>query len=137
MSLYIPSLANDDFGPFVQGLADNFSQLNTILGTVERIPPTWQNGWTSRGSARICRDGFGNVWLEGGMGDGVVGETAFVLPVGFRPSTQREFVVSGFGNKMARLTVGTSGGVVLSGFYNDDNSANNVVYFSNVTFTTK
>lgn len=31
MSLYIPSLANDEFGPFVQGLADNFGELEGSL----------------------------------------------------------------------------------------------------------
>ena len=30
MSLYIPNLANDEFGPFVQGLTDNFNKLNFV-----------------------------------------------------------------------------------------------------------
>ena len=37
MSLYIPDLSTDEFGPFVQGLADNFSKIESDVANWVRV----------------------------------------------------------------------------------------------------
>lgn len=78
--------------------------------------PAFQNSWTNDTSsyptAAFYKDPMGRVHLKGQVTGGVSGNSAFVLPVGYRPSTLLVFPAYNFsGNTIARIYV-TSVGTV-------------------------
>ena len=74
------------------------------FSTVARVPAwnavsSFSNSWVSVGApyhpVGFHRDVFGVVRLRGRLGSGSTGNTAFTLPVNFRPGATQGFAVSG------------------------------------------
>ena len=77
------------------------------------IIPTLVNSWVERSPYTVSyfKDQFGMVILRGMVKDGVVGQWAFILPVGYRPSIDQVFIVNGgsFSNSFAKIIITTIG----------------------------
>ncbi len=95
--------------------------------------PTFQNSWVNYGSgwreAGFWRDPFGVVHLRGLIASGTIGQTAFTLPPGFRPSASEVFATVS-NNLLGRVSVLSGGAVVC------DVGSNVWLSLSGITFRT-
>lgn len=75
------------------------------------------NGWTNYGSgynnAGFMKDSDGFVHLKGLIRNGTVGQTAFILPVGYRPSSRPLIGTITSSLNVGRIDIQTSGAVTM------------------------
>lgn len=96
------------------------------------ITPTLVNGWVAVDTARTPKyrkDNFGKVCLKGMAANGVVGQTIFTLPTGYRP-LQNMVVSSVSANAHIALNVFSSGIVAYYGGSNSSASLENVSFYT-------
>jgi len=74
--------------------AEEFSRLSEILQGFrpKYIAPGLLHSWANLNTALYSpagyyKDPFGRVWLRGALKSGILGQSAFVLPEGYRPIT--------------------------------------------------
>lgn len=93
--------------------------------------PAFQNSWTNYGGsyawAAFWKDPLGRVYLEGLIAGGLVNNTVFTLPSGYRPAGQIPFGVENTGVH-GRVDVNANGTVVVVGGSNAYVSLNNISF---------
>jgi phage minor structural protein len=98
------------------------------------IAPTLLNGWVNFGSgyetAGYYKDALGFIHLKGVIKSGTMGAAAFTLPVGYRPSYKKMFIVPTAGGA-GRVDVDTSGNVIV---VNYGSATNGYVSLDGITF---
>jgi hypothetical protein len=111
-------------------------ELSLINNNGNPVTPALQNSWAVYGSPfgppQYWLASDGTVRLMGAMKSGVLGAVAFTLPAGFRPSTNRRFVVSATNAStdiFDTLSI-TSGGHVII----EASGSNNYVSLDGVSF---
>ena len=92
------------------------------VGATNDFGVDFENSWANQGGgatpARFYKDKFNRVYVEGIMDTGATGNTAFTLPVGYRPDYEHYYIVNnnnagpGPGGASVRLSVDTDGSVV-------------------------
>lgn len=94
--------------------------------------PAFLNGWTNylQGwvTAAFYKDPFGVVHLQGLLTAGVIGQTFFVLPVGYRPGGAELFNADTGTNAHARVDVASDGQVI------SRNGSNTYFSLAGITF---
>lgn len=92
---------------------------NTLVKKEPWFSPTLLSGWVNDSiyKTEYYRDNFGFVHLRGIIKDGILNETAFILPVGYRPPRAMDYIiscpVSGTTNTYGRLRIYASGAVTV------------------------
>lgn len=92
---------------------DNFEQIEGELTLDAWRLPTFQNSWTNKlAGDRIARyyKAGGRCYLEGIIGGGVIGQAAFTLPAGYRPT---HLEAAGFGTAHPVVSNGVFGLVLI------------------------
>ena len=82
------------------------------------IVPTFINSWTSYADTGVAyrKDEFGRIFLKGSVGGGSNGSIAFVLPVGYRPTSTRYFTCYTGGSVIGKLTIMPDGSVTIGAY---------------------
>lgn len=117
----------------VRKLADAETLLSVVANTYARraqgpwLAPTFINAWVNYGgsdaTAAYYKDDFGLVHIRGRIKSGTIGQTAFVLPAGYRPDQPLRLAVDSNGAHGV-ITIGTDGTVTPSVGTNTDVSIN-------------
>jgi hypothetical protein len=90
-------------------------------GSITFTKATLKNGWNAAASIIYARPGYakdstGEVHLRGAIYNGSSATTAFVLPIGLRPSHYMQIVVASFNdNPPSRIVIQKNGAVIPTG----------------------
>lgn len=101
--------------PLIQdvSLANWLAELSDVQDV--QLVSTFTNSWANAGGAYLSagyyKDPFGRVHLQGRVSGGTSGQSAFTLPVGYRPKGTISFRVEDSGTS-ADVTINTSGEVI-------------------------
>jgi hypothetical protein len=101
------------------------AELDRRINPEAWIAPSLVNGWSNFGgvtqAAGYRKTPTGEVQLRGLIKDGTIteGTTLFTLPSGYRPAAQRSFPAIHGGNNVCRITVESTGEVVIRGGTNN------------------
>ena len=102
----------------------NAEALQALLTLPAWTAPTLINSWANLGgafeTAGYLKDGFGVVRLKGLITGGVTATNAFVLPAGYRPGAEGQYVIQGgyvliFANGSVNLNFAAGANFPLSG----------------------
>ena len=120
MTILIPrTLDRKEIDTFRQNIVDGAGAVETRATTLESRATTletitwvavtsFSNSWVNYGNgynpAAYCKDGMGFVHIKGLIKDGTLTETAFTLPIGYRPSDSCLFASMSFGSATYKPT---------------------------------
>lgn len=129
------SILSLDGASATQALRFNDGTAASIPGAQAWQAPTLLNSWANFGApganAGYYRDAAGVVRVQGLIKSGTAGTTAFTLPAGYRPLSQKQFLTFGSGG-IANVLVDSSGNVQPSNL--SGSNVTTYVYLEGISF---